>query len=212
MTDMSLNNLVSDIENHFIEGIQNGLLYNGFVSSIVTKYYKENKFLHFLWHLLHSLSYGYMLQCFDENDICILTEQQKKELVLFFEDIYSLVTGCNNKCNNHYTRYITEHSISLLSLLEQRKGLFYFYVDLHNDITQNYNKYSSKKKHLYSYDDVEKIYNNYDYILYFEKTYNFNILRDLLENQFTCEKYIEICKVIRLNIMNEKIDYKFIVT
>jgi hypothetical protein len=195
------------IEKHFIENISSGLLYNGFVDSIVKKYYKENMFLHFLWHLLHSFSYSYSINCFDICGNCIIDENQLQELCLFIQNIYTFITGCNNKCNNHYTLYIQNNNIIIEHLLKQKYGLFHFFIDIHNDITSNFNKYTQRKKKIFTYIEVENIYNKYDYISFLRNKYNIDIIQDILSNTFSFEKVKISIDVIKKQIYNSNIEY-----
>ena len=97
-----------------------------------------------LWFFLHSMSFTYA------KNRKKPTPEEKIQMYTFLESLRH-VLPCEI-CKINYSTYLLENPPKL----DSRKELFEWLVDLHNCVNGECKK---TKKRLYTYDEVEKLYN-----------------------------------------------------
>jgi len=97
-----------------------------------------------LWFFLHSMSFTYA------KNRKRATTEEKIQMYTFLESL-RFVLPCD-VCKKNYSNYLLDYP----PRLDSRKELFEWLVDLHNCVNGECKK---SNKRLYTYDEVEKLYN-----------------------------------------------------
>jgi len=103
------------------------------------------KFWHLYWNSLHYLSYNYPDNPSDENknQIINLVNKMKKNGI-----------ACS-LCRGHFNKWCINNDIQ--KYVNNKNNLISFFINLHNDVNLR------NKKKIFSRDEVNKIYLNFDY-------------------------------------------------
>jgi hypothetical protein len=166
----------SDIESHLDEIMINSFQYNGYIKHLIKKHYIENRYYHIVWILLHSFSLS-----ITEKDI--QNNVYNNNLRDFIENIHLLITYCSGGCGNHYIQYLNNYKCDVTGIISKPENVFEFFVDFHNFINNEFNKFApeSLQKKIYTYNEARDLYLKYDYISHFENLYSINICKTFLE-------------------------------
>ena len=138
------------------------------------KYKSSMKYWHLYWNCLHYLSYIYPDNPSNDNknQIIILVNKMKKNGI-----------KCSY-CRRHFNKWCSNNDIQ--KYVNNKNNLISFFINLHNDINLR------NKKKIFSKDEVDKIYLNFDYnyllkykldVLSLFKKNKLNILPDIINSQ-----------------------------
>ena len=117
---------------------------------------EKNAYWNTYWKLLHTMSLHYPLNP---------TLKHKEDIQKLIKKMALNGIPCN-RCLKHFIKYKDIHNIS--SYYTSQKGLFEYFVDLHNDVNKR------NRKTLFSYDEAYNIYKNTD--VFFKDTFDVDIL------------------------------------
>lgn len=151
------------------------------------------KYWHLFWNCIHYVSYIY------PDKPTIKDKEQIEKMI----EIISTKEGIKcPKCRKHFIYWVSQNDVKMY--YNSKNELIKYFVNLHNDIN-----YKNRKK-LLSYQEVDKIYKNYDttelisYYLDIDKFYNNGNVYDFVKNinSFTRQKLLKEFNVIKYETLN----------
>lgn len=103
------------------------------------------KFWHLYWNSLHYLSYNY-----PDNP----SEENKNQIINLVNKMKMNGIACSY-CRGHFNKWCINNNIQ--KYIDNKNNLISFFINLHNDVNLR------NKKKIFSRDEVDKIYLNFDY-------------------------------------------------